>query len=342
MTMKNMIERYIYDVVRRLPEADREEVSRELQANIYDMLSEQPSNAEIESVLHNLGAPATLAEEYRQNPRYLISPVIYDDYIRTLKWLIPLIAVILFFVGLVLGVIQTTSNNQTIEVTDLFANIFSSAFEMSFFGALQVLLWTTIGFVVADRTQDNKKERSWKIADLPEIPEHLNKRIPLSDTIVELVLAIVFSVIFVLFCSGYLNFTYLIRDGDTIVRQIFSPEFLRLCIPATIATCILSCTEGLAKLKDRSWTIFVCAVYLVCNLATMGISIFVLSQKNIFSTEFISYINSKNWGDLDLLSWFGNPIGVKNIILAIIIIATLIGCVVSIYKTIRNYTYENK
>lgn len=38
--MNNLIERYVYDVTRRLPEKDRDEVSSELKSNIYDMLPE--------------------------------------------------------------------------------------------------------------------------------------------------------------------------------------------------------------------------------------------------------------------------------------------------------------
>ena len=38
--MNELIERYIHDVIRRLPEKDRAEIERELRANIYDMLPE--------------------------------------------------------------------------------------------------------------------------------------------------------------------------------------------------------------------------------------------------------------------------------------------------------------
>jgi hypothetical protein len=44
----------------------------------YDMLSDQPNDAEIKEVLQSMGSPTKLAEQYRQNPRYLISPQVYD------------------------------------------------------------------------------------------------------------------------------------------------------------------------------------------------------------------------------------------------------------------------
>ena len=93
--MDNLIERYVQEVTRRLPEKERAEVSRELKSNIYDMLPEHPDEEAIKKVLNSLGSPAALAEKYRQNPRYLISPAYFDEYTRALKWLM--------IAGLVLG-----------------------------------------------------------------------------------------------------------------------------------------------------------------------------------------------------------------------------------------------
>ena len=47
----NLIERYVYDVARRLPEKDREDVKKELRANIYDMLPENANDEAIKKVL---------------------------------------------------------------------------------------------------------------------------------------------------------------------------------------------------------------------------------------------------------------------------------------------------
>ena len=61
--MSNMIERYVHDVARRLPEKDREDVKKELRANIYDMLPDGASDDAIKKVLYELGSPASLAEK---------------------------------------------------------------------------------------------------------------------------------------------------------------------------------------------------------------------------------------------------------------------------------------
>jgi predicted transcriptional regulator len=55
--MDNLIERYVYDVTRRLPEQERGEVGKELKSNIYDMLSDDADEAEIRTVLYELARP---------------------------------------------------------------------------------------------------------------------------------------------------------------------------------------------------------------------------------------------------------------------------------------------
>lgn len=71
-----VIDRYIYAVTQRLPEHQREDIHRELQSLIEDMLEErkptgQASKEEVEEVLLELGPPNELAAKYRGYERYL-------------------------------------------------------------------------------------------------------------------------------------------------------------------------------------------------------------------------------------------------------------------------------
>lgn len=85
-----VIDRYIYAVTQRLPEQQREDIKRELQSLIEDMLEEripagQASKEDVESVLLELGHPNELAAKYRGYERYLIGPMLLDTYLTTLK-----------------------------------------------------------------------------------------------------------------------------------------------------------------------------------------------------------------------------------------------------------------
>ncbi|MBQ9123009.1 MAG: hypothetical protein IJY10_05890 [Lachnospiraceae bacterium] len=97
--MKNeLIERYVYDVVRRLPEKQRQDIKEELITLIEDMLEERLDNGRsekenIEAVLRELGSPATLADKYRGDSGCLISGEYYSVYIQVLKIVIICVAV---------------------------------------------------------------------------------------------------------------------------------------------------------------------------------------------------------------------------------------------------------
>ena len=88
------MEQYIYQVVRRLPKGQREEVGMELRELIGDMLEQTVSEEKSDStqrseamkkVLAELGDPAELAKRYRDEADYLIGPEYYDTYIWFLK-----------------------------------------------------------------------------------------------------------------------------------------------------------------------------------------------------------------------------------------------------------------
>lgn len=94
--------RYIDQVVAHVPEGQREDISRELDALTSDMLEERLDGGALEDsaereVLEELGDPARLAARYRGAPNYLIGPDIFPLYARLLRWalvLVPLIALL--------------------------------------------------------------------------------------------------------------------------------------------------------------------------------------------------------------------------------------------------------
>ena len=61
---KDYMDRYIYQVIRRLPKAQREEVRMELEELISDMYADRGS---MEEVLTELGDPAEFAKHIKTN-----------------------------------------------------------------------------------------------------------------------------------------------------------------------------------------------------------------------------------------------------------------------------------
>ena len=79
---RELMERYIYQVVRRLPREQRREVSLELQELISDMADVAGS---MEEALEKLGNPAEFAKKYQDDTHHLIGPEYYDTYLWFLK-----------------------------------------------------------------------------------------------------------------------------------------------------------------------------------------------------------------------------------------------------------------
>jgi len=336
--MMDWIERYIYEVTRRLPEKDREEVSRELYSNICDMLPENASEEEIKAVLNGFGPPAALSEQYRQKPRYLISPAMYDYYIRTLKWAIPLVGCILFVIGAIIGVTDAIQN-ETVNAAALLSGVISNGLSIGISAAFQALVWVTIGFVIADRTGAKIKpfHGEWTVDQLNDVIVDDKKRIPLSDSITELVMTAVFTVLFILFCMGTLPFIFIIRDGSTTVTRLFSESFLNALIPCLVIGALFGIFECIAKIIKRRHTLLVCVSVILSNLANIALSAYLLTRPVILSTEFTTYIKTQKWGNMDILRFMGNPVAwpLPMILLAIIVICSLINCITAIVRTVR-------
>ncbi len=165
--MNDWVARYVQGVINRLPEKDRFEVEQELTSNIYDMLSDNPSEDEIKEVLLEMGPPAVLAEEYRQEPKYLISPRVYHDYIQVLKYLVPTV-----IGGIIGGVEGSQKSASAISfVQGVLQNGIGIGLSLGISATFQALLWTTIGFAIAERYHAfdaNNNKQEWRLEDLPQ------------------------------------------------------------------------------------------------------------------------------------------------------------------------------
>ena len=142
-----MIERYVYAVVRRLPENIREEVTNELKANIYDMLPDKPSDEQIEKVLLDLGRPRDLAVKYQPKERYLISPKYFDDYLYTLK----IVTIIFILIGFTFGLINAILNTNETNAFYLFFEVLGKVFEGVFDSIFCAFTIVTIIFIIIEQ-----------------------------------------------------------------------------------------------------------------------------------------------------------------------------------------------
>ena len=77
----SLIDMYVHEVAKRLPEQNREDITLELRSTIEDMLPDDYNEEDVKSVLEKLGSPVSLANGYLDRPMHLIEYVILM-YIR--------------------------------------------------------------------------------------------------------------------------------------------------------------------------------------------------------------------------------------------------------------------
>src|SRR5699024_661285 len=95
---KDYMDRYIYQVIRRLPKAQRDEVRMELEELISDMYADKGS---MEAILTQLGNPAEFAKQYQNGQQYLIGPEYFETYLWFVKIVLICAAVPILVISLI-------------------------------------------------------------------------------------------------------------------------------------------------------------------------------------------------------------------------------------------------
>lgn len=336
--MNDLVSRYIYDVVRRLPEKERKDVERELEANIYDMMPENASQAEIEEVLYSLGAPSALAAQYRQKPGYLISPDIYNDYVNALKRIVPLVGVILLIVGFFVGAGNAFKSGDDYGVRFI-QMVLSTGISTGIQGAFHAFFWTTLGFAIADRKgyKPAQAGKEWTLDDLPEETPQDKYTIKMSESIVEIVFTAIFAVLGIMFFTGTLPLVIASSSTGVMIRGMFSPQFMQAMVIIIIVSVVFALIENAAKIAVRRWTPLVCGAAVLSSIVGIICAGYILTIPQVFTPEFSAVIEQSAFGKIVFLSFFGSKVQVSPvfIIAAIIIVTSVVEIIQAVYYTVK-------
>ena len=307
--MKNMIDRYVYDVVRRLPERERGDVERELRANIQDMLAENPQEAEIVHVLESLGEPRKLADQYRANPRYLISPAMFEQYIAAIKVVLPVVAVAMGLLGLFFDLAEA----ESISI----AHAIASALGNGLSAAMSALFFTTLGFALADYSQFKSPSEKWSTKDLPDLPSKTAVRIPRGETVT----GMVFTVIIIALTLAALKNPLLIGwyEKSKAAVPLFTQDALSRYVPWFVLVSILSLAVSCVKLILGRWTYPLAALNTVYSLASAAVFMLFLTGADTFNPAIALRIQARFSVLPDQLARYGQ----LNITIVCVLIALL-------------------
>ncbi|MGE4454388.1 MAG: hypothetical protein AB7D92_07615 [Sphaerochaeta sp.] len=313
--MHELISRYIAETVHHLKPDERNEVEKDLRANILDMLGENPTEQEIEQLLLSLGSPSSLAAKYRGSERYLIGPATYDTYLMVLK----LVITILSIVTMVFSILSLIFNPSGLTIFTMIGKVLAAIFS----GASGAFLWVTITFIILDRYQVKTTMKEWNLAELHALEAVQTKEIKRRDSIVDLVGLSLFFL--------FLGFLYMNSDLLAIYTKAGNPipllvgDVVRPFLLGWMGTTTIAFFVAMIKLFKGRWTKPILACSAASDLLGVFYFIFVATRWHIYNPEALQFFNFS-------LDWWKIIIKAAGVVLLVL---TLVSIADDAYTTLR-------
>lgn len=327
----DLIKRYIYAVIRYLPQKTQADVEKELEGLISDMLEERrpnaaPSEADIKAVLAELGAPAELAAKYSGDENQsLISGTYYLLYKRVLKIFLPVIAVVVAFAGVLATVLEWSAHlDQNIR----FDSLIGLGLGGIAGGAFQAFAIITLVFAVMSYKKAPIEKLDF-LSSLPQIPGK-NAKIRPHKPVIGILWSVV-GVVILLFVPQVLGGWV---EGVGWI-PVFTISVIRGCWPFIALWAVLSVAKETMAMIEGQYTARLAVVTIISDLLILACISVVLMQNNIMNPDFVNNIGAFLVGDgARFLS--GYFIHANLLLLGIVAFATLIEMITVVIKAWSN------
>lgn len=313
-----MIDRYVYDVTRRLPETQRSDIEKELRTLIDDMLNGKDGLDDVVKVLMDLGRPAELAAKYRGGKRYLIGPELFGTYELIVKIVLGCVA---FGMLVAHAIINITTPPDSVFVAIVSA---LGAMVMALFQAFGIV---TLIFVCVERYGKGEKWiEMWHPRDLPDVPMG-SEIIKKSEPIVSLVFSGIFLLIIVtmpwLFGVGF--------GLPTPWIPIFNLEFLASIIGLVVLSIAAGALKEVLRLVIGRYNIKLALGVLVLNIITLILTIVIVGNPALWNANFLMDMQAATGAE-----WFTGETAtaIWRLFPTIIIVLTVIGTVTDTATTL--------
>ncbi|WP_203247223.1 HAAS signaling domain-containing protein [Sporosarcina beigongshangi] len=326
-----LIEVYVREVTRRLPEKMRNDIALELRSTIEDMLPDDYTEDNVTQALEKLGNPATLAAQYRDRPMHLIGPKFYDIYISILKLTLTIVSIVVLSV-FIIEKVASLSNVDTLSLLTV-SGFIVEAIAILLGAAAQTFFWVTITFIILERTISptvhvplTLSGTPWKPDDLKNIPNvPLKKAIKTSEIGAGLLWTVIWAVVY--FRATHLIGIYESREGQSgleFVTPVFQHDILLSYWPLVSLLIVLELLLLAYKAKLGQWTFKLAITNTVVQLVGVIGFIIIVSNPNLVNPAFVTYFSELLDNSQDnlssALSW------IYGIIVASVIVTSLLDC----------------
>ena len=282
----DLIDRYVYQVVRRLPQSQRADIEAELRGLIDDMLSARGGGKreDVIAVLRELGRPAELASRYSGARRSLIGPEYYDTYLLVLKIVLAATAfgmAIAQTIGIVAG--ATVSIPAAV-----------GGFIAAILGAMvQAFAWVTIIFALVERWSKGSlvKGAEWDPDDLPSVPEK-NTDIPRSEPIAGIVFIVLLLVL--LNAAPQLFSAYLPEGGSLRMVPVFDLDVFYRQLPLVDVMICVGLVKEVLRLITGRYTLALSLALTALNIVSAVMFILLFGPASgVWNPHFMTQIGTE-------------------------------------------------
>lgn len=324
---QDLIDRYIYDIVRRLPQEQRKDIGEELSDLIEDMLGQRKPEGDIELkdveiVLHELGSPREMAEKYLDHQRVLIGPRYYDQYLTVLKTVLIAVAGALLVANVVLFFLEGAKNPF---------EQFGTWLSMCLSSAGGLFIAVTLMFALMERgviRQDKAAQSSWSLKDLPPLSQ-AKRTIPKGDCVAGIVFG---TLILLLFCfaSQWLGAVVASEDSYRVI-PLFDSEVLHRLLPWFILSLSLGIALDILQLVVGRYSKPLALAVVIGNVIILILSALLLNNESLWNPNFSAQMSSAfaDWPAQLSPHWMGKAL------LAVIGFGTALECGTVLFRTFR-------
>lgn len=271
-----LLDRYIAEIGRHLPDKSRMDIEREIRSNIEDMLEDrsaktgQPVDENLlVEVLQQYGSPSRVAASY-QKDRYLIGPRLYPLFLLILKVAVPGI-LILGAIGFFFTLSQGDWTSQTFISAFLkgMANLFNAA--VLVFGNV-ALVFALLERFVPDLKVD-LEDKNWDPRKLPKVPTSPDK-VSIPSLAVEVAFTVIGLVIFNFF-PQLIGFGY--SGTEWVSIPVLADVFFTRYLPFINIIWVAEVFIAVLLISRGRWETATTWLYITFKVLTIALAIVMLT-----------------------------------------------------------------
>ncbi len=279
--------RYIQAVIDFLPARQREEVRKEVDLLICDLMDQKldqglSTEDAIVQTLSELGSPAALAERYKEKQSFLIGPALFDLYKIVLQ-IVMVCTLIGVSIGLALKYMLDTDAMPAAAAGYLGA-IFSAI--------IQSFAWVTIVFAIMEYANIDTKSwqssnKEWTPDKLPPVT-HKSLKIHAAGPIIAIIFLVLFTI---LATSSYQYLGILVKSETNWSWQavsFFNEAQFKSYLPMIWIVSLFGLLIECMKLLTKKWTPLVIILQGALTIAASIAACVIFSDSLVWNQQFIS------------------------------------------------------